>query len=74
MMIFVFQSTRAVITAEKLCREARLPCRVLPVPRSVSPRCGMALEMEASLEKRARELFKGAGLVISAFDKDDVEL
>jgi len=44
-MLFLFQSTHDVILAEKAIRTRKIPCRVIPVPRSVSSQCGMALEI-----------------------------
>ena len=45
-MLLLFQSTHDVILAEKAIRQQGIPRRVIPVPRSVSSQCGMALEIE----------------------------
>ena len=46
MRVFIFPSTRAVIKAEGAARQGGLRFRVIPVPRSISPHCGMALEID----------------------------
>lgn len=43
--IFLFQSTRHVITAERHALRQGFAVQVVPVPREVSSECGLALEM-----------------------------
>jgi len=40
----VFQSIHHVLAAEALLKDAGLEIDVIPVPREVSPNCGMAVE------------------------------
>lgn len=44
-ILLLFQSTRAVIKAERLLNEKDIFCKVIPVPRHISSECGMALEI-----------------------------
>ena len=44
-MLALFESTHAVIKAERLCIEHGLACRAIAVPRSISFNCGIALEI-----------------------------
>ncbi|MBU0765403.1 MAG: DUF3343 domain-containing protein [Bacteroidetes bacterium] len=44
-MLFLFESTYTVIKAEKIFRDNNIKCRIIPVPRSISPDCGMAIEI-----------------------------
>ncbi len=43
--LLLFQSTRAVIRGERLCRSRDVYCKVVPVPRTISSECGMAIEI-----------------------------
>lgn len=52
----LFQSTRAVIQAERLCKKNNLSCKVIPVPRSISSECGMALEITDSEQQHLTKL------------------
>ena len=42
----LFRSTRAVIRAERLCGANGIRCRIIPVPRTISSECGMAIEID----------------------------
>lgn len=44
--LLLFQSTRAVIKAERICKKNGVYCRIIPVPRTISSECGMAIEIE----------------------------
>lgn len=41
-LIATFPTTTAAMMMERRCREAGLPGRAIPVPRSISASCGMA--------------------------------
>jgi hypothetical protein len=45
-MLIIFTTTHDVILAERLCRKAKLPLDVVPVPKDISSDCGMALEID----------------------------
>jgi hypothetical protein len=55
-MLLLFQSTHDVILAEKAIREQGIPRRVIPVPRSISSQCGMALEIALEDREKVVEL------------------
>jgi hypothetical protein len=59
-MLLLFQSTHDVILAEKALRLEGIPRRVIPVPRSISSQCGMALEIAPEDAERAIELLDAA--------------
>lgn len=44
--LILFQSTRDVIKLERNLSEKKIPFKVIPVPRSLSSECGMAIEIE----------------------------
>lgn len=50
MILFLFENTHSVISAEKACVENGLKCRIIPVPRSISSQCGMAIEADSGNE------------------------
>lgn len=57
-MLFLFQSTHDVILAERAIRTRKIPCRVIPVPRSISSQCGMALEITKEYTVEAARLLE----------------
>lgn len=74
MKVFIFESTRAVIKGERAVRDAAISCRVIPVPRSVSPMCGMALQIDAEYESAVTQLFAEIGIKTDIFDRDELRL
>jgi len=59
-MLLLFQSTHDVILAEKAIRQQGIPRRVIPVPRSVSSQCGMALEISLDDREKVIELLESS--------------
>ncbi len=55
-LLILFQSTHAVIRAERLCMKAGIPCKVIAVPRELSSECGIAIELEKDKEAAAAGL------------------
>ncbi|MDC7225326.1 MAG: DUF3343 domain-containing protein [Spirochaetales bacterium] len=74
MKILVFESTRAVIKAEKLIRAAEIECRIIPVPRTVSPLCGMAVELDEGSLQKAAVLLEEKNIKTDVFDRGEVSL
>ena len=74
MTVCVFRSTREVIRAERALRNAAIAVRVIPVPRSISPACGMALEIGPDALERALEVLHGESIGCTTYDKDEVVL
>ena len=60
--LLLFQSTRQVIRGEKLLLAGQVHAVVIPVPRSISPECGMALEVEEQQLATATKILKNAGI------------
>ncbi len=58
-VIALFQNTRKVIKADKLCKSVGLQTIVMPVPTSISSECGMCLQLKQvdieSFEKLMQE-------------------
>ncbi|MBI9109146.1 MAG: DUF3343 domain-containing protein [Spirochaetales bacterium] len=74
MKVFIFESTRTVIKAEQAVRDADIFCTVIPVPRSISPQCGMALEVDDGQEQTVIDLLTKMAIIINSFDRDSVKL
>ena len=62
MILFLFESTHAVIAAEKRCGDAGISCAVIPVPRSISSQCGLCIEAATTDGERLAALLCGAGI------------
>ena len=56
MPILVLQSTHLTYKAERLLREAGIPCSLVTKPRHISSDCGLALRLEAGDAPRALAL------------------
>ena len=74
MKVLIFESTRAVIKAEKTVRAADFFCRVIPVPRSISPQCGMALEVQKDEFNKISGILSKADINIKALDREGLKL
>jgi hypothetical protein len=44
-VLALFRSTHQVIKGEVACVEAKISYRIVPIPKSISPECGMAIEI-----------------------------
>jgi len=74
MKVFIFESTRAVIRAERIVRDNEIDCKIIPVPRSISPECGMALEITDDKTQTVSKLLKKISITARVFDRDKVKL
>lgn len=70
MKVCVFSSTREVIKAEQAVKIAGIKYRVIPVPRSVSPFCGMALELTPDVYDQALAAMKAASIKPQSLQKE----
>jgi hypothetical protein len=48
----LFLSVSHALRAEKLLKEAGIPCKLIPVPRHLSSDCGVCLRFEPPLRPR----------------------
>lgn len=55
-MIALFDNARAVIRAERACRDAGVQVAVVPLPESLSSECGMCLRVEPNQRQKFEEL------------------
>ncbi len=56
----LFKGTSHVVRAEKLLNRAAIPCRLVPVPRTLSSQCGVCLRLAApDVQPALREIEAG---------------
>lgn len=68
MLIAVFQHARAVIRAEKCCRDHGVHVTVMPVPETISSECGMCLGVTDSDRALFDELMNKASIAVKLYD------
>ena len=62
-IILIFRGTHQVLSAEKLLKRAGVAMRLIPVPRSLTSDCGLAIRLSPSGIDRARDVLSDAGLL-----------
>jgi hypothetical protein len=68
-VVAVFESTRAAISAERLCTAGSISCQVIPVPRDISSDCGIALEIGEGDREAVEEIFRKEKLKVEFYIK-----
>jgi len=74
MIIVTFDKTRDAIQAEKLCKALEVAYKIIPVPRSVSAKCGMAVEINVEDKGALLQALNDKGIESRNYDKGDVKL
>lgn len=69
--LLLFETTRNVIKAERLLKQQGLQPRVVPVPRSISSECGMALEVDSEELLEAHQALAHAQIGVSVHTQLD---
>ena len=67
-LLLLFDATRAVIRAEKLCRQQGVSCEIIPVPKKISPQCGMSIEIRGADRDRVAALLDEAGIPVTWYN------
>ena len=62
-VVAIFGSTHEVIRAERVCSAAGIQCQAVPVPRSVSAGCGIALEIADEDRAKAESVLAAANIL-----------
>lgn len=60
--VFTFHTTADAMAAERLCRKADVPGRLIPAPRSLAADCGIAWASPPEALERVAALLTGAGV------------
>ena len=55
-LLVTFHTTAGAMELEKRCKEAGLPGRLIPVPRSITADCGMAWRAEVTMRENLEQL------------------
>jgi hypothetical protein len=63
--LLLFQTTRAVIKAERACKKNGIHYTILPVPRSISSECGMAIESNPQDREAITALCETEGVAVA---------
>jgi hypothetical protein len=66
-LLLLFDSTRAVIRAEKLCHQHRIPCKIIPVPKKISSECGMSIEISEEFRGRVTGYLRENGIDVKCY-------
>ena len=61
--LLVFGSTHQALSADKILREAKIPCDLIPTPRRISAGCGLALELHSVDHEKVLTLLGARGIV-----------
>ena len=64
-VLMLFPTTHDVIKAERVCLKLGITVQVVPVPRSVSSECGMALEVTARNRNKVSAAITEAGVSVT---------
>ena len=62
-MILIFRGTHRVLSAEKRLKRAKVPLRLIPVPRRLTSECGLAIRVSHGDKDRVREVLSAARLL-----------
>jgi len=62
-LILVFRGTHQVLSAEKRLKGGGVRLRLIPVPRSLTSDCGLAIRVPLDQRERAREILSRARLL-----------
>ena len=57
-------SMRSAIKMEDFCRQHKIACEVVPVPRQISSECGMCLEIDHTQAERVKRCLTESGFKI----------
>ena len=72
-ILLVFESTRAVILAERECKSKGFKCIAVPTPREYTAQCGIALEVPVEQKNAIVELLNQLGKPYHYYDKTKVK-
>lgn len=64
-----FRSTRDVLEAEKLIEESRAAYEIVPVPKEISPECGVAIRIAEPVWQIFRETLRRRGIDARPLDE-----
>ena len=66
-LVVSFPTTADAMQTERLCRQAQLPGRLMPAPRSITADCGIAWCAPIDAAQATRELLEQKGVETETF-------
>ncbi|MBD3419995.1 MAG: DUF3343 domain-containing protein [Chitinivibrionales bacterium] len=68
--LLLFESTRSVIKAERICQNHGIAVKAIPVPRSISSQCGVALQVSIDMVDTALKQLQLAKIAVQRYGED----
>jgi len=62
-LVLIFRGTHQVLSAEKRLKGGGVPLRLIPVPRSLTSDCGLAIRIPFGHRDRARDILSRARML-----------
>ena len=69
--VLTFETTTALLKAERCLQRHAVPHRLEPVPRSLTSDCGTAIMLHCGLSREARALLERCGVNCALHDLED---
>ena len=66
--VILLYSTSHALRAEKILKNAGIPCKMIPVPRHLSSDCGVCVRFQRSSGERALRELEANGLEIQSVE------
>jgi hypothetical protein len=57
--VLLFKSVSYVLKAEKIIKQSNLPCKLIPVPKSISSDCGVCLRIDIKAKDKIIVCLRG---------------
>lgn len=70
-ILYTFQNTHIVISAEQALLQAGLPVKVMPVPGAITAGCGMCLRLPQECSGQAETVMAAQNLTAAAYKMQD---
>lgn len=58
-LVILFESVSYALKAEKILKQEGIPHKLIPVPRQISPDCGICLRLTMDVKERAEYILRG---------------
>jgi hypothetical protein len=58
-LVILFESVSYALKAEKILKQEGVPHKLIPVPKHISPNCGVCLRLTMDFKERAEHVLRG---------------
>ena len=62
MTLFIFENIHNVMIAEDTLKKDNINCGLVPIPKEMSPECGMALEVDCEIKDSVIDILEKEGI------------